>query len=126
MTIHQTNIFDIKTPSQIIEEGEDIGRNATANPTMGDIINRRFSRRGFLGGSLAVAAIATTVSPIALMLADEAKAEAVSTFNFDEIEAGVDAKHYVAPGYDADVFIGSNSGASAKTLSPQRINTSAS
>jgi secreted PhoX family phosphatase len=47
---------------------------------MGDIINRRFSRRGFLGGSLAVTAIATTVSPLALMIADEARAEGMSAF----------------------------------------------
>jgi uncharacterized protein len=105
MTIHQMNILDIKTPAQIIEEGEDVGRNASENPTMGDIINRRFSRRGFLGGSLAVAAIATTVSPMALMLADEAKAATGSAFNFDEIDVAIDPNHFVAPGYDADVLI---------------------
>jgi hypothetical protein len=96
----------ILTPSQIIEESENVGRNASANPTMGDIINRRFSRRGFLGGSLAVAAISTTVSPVALLLADEARAEAAaSAFAFDEIEAGVDVNHHVAPGYKADVLL---------------------
>ncbi|MGL4405456.1 MAG: PhoX family protein, partial [Notoacmeibacter sp.] len=105
MTIHQKSILDVKTPAQIIEESEDVGRNVSENPTMGDIINRRFSRRGFLGGSLAVAAIATTVSPMALMLADEAQAATGSAFNFDEIDVAIDPNHFVAPGYDADVLI---------------------
>lgn len=96
----------VLTPSQIIEESENVGRNPSVNPTMGDIINRRYSRRGFLGGSLAVAAISTTVSPVALLLADEARAETGgSAFSFDEIEAGVDVNHHVAPGYRADVLL---------------------
>ena len=102
MTIHPNQI---KTPTDIREEGEDVGRNPSANNTMGDIINHRFSRRSFLQGSLAVSAIATTISPLALIVADEARAEAMSAFDFTEIEAGIDEKHYVAPGYDADVLI---------------------
>lgn len=102
MNLH---IHDIKTPTDLREETEDAGRNASANPTMGDIINRRFSRRSFLQGSLAVSAIAATVSPLALMTADEARAEGVATFDFEEIEAGVDEKHYVAPGYNSDILI---------------------
>ena len=49
------------TPQDLVEAKEDYGQNCSANPTMGDIIHRRFSRRGFLGGSLAVAAIGATV-----------------------------------------------------------------
>jgi len=91
--------------TEIREAEEDVGRNPSGNPTMGDIINRRFSRRGFLGGSLAVAAIGSTVSPLALMIADEARAEGMSAFSFTEIEAGVDETHHVAEGYDADVLL---------------------
>lgn len=91
--------------TEIREAEEDVGRNPSGNPTMGDIINRRFSRRGFLGGSLAVAAIGATVSPLALMIADEARAEGMSAFSFTEIEAGVDETHHVAEGYDADVLL---------------------
>jgi secreted PhoX family phosphatase len=90
--------------AQACEASEDAGRNASANPTMGDIIALRFSRRGFLKGSLAVSAITATVSPLALFAADEARA-ATPSFVFEEIEAGVDQKHHVAPGYDADVLI---------------------
>lgn len=91
--------------TELREAEEDVGRNPSDNPTMGDVINRRFSRRGFLGGSLAVTAIASTVSPLALMIADEARAEGMSAFSFTEIEAGVDETHHVAEGYDADVLL---------------------
>jgi uncharacterized protein len=95
---------EIKTPTTIREESEDIGRNHSANPTMGDIIHKRYSRRGVLGGSLAVAAIGATVSPMALMIATEAKAGG-SAFNFQEVEVGSDENHHVAEGYDVDVLI---------------------
>ncbi|MFC6489406.1 PhoX family protein [Nitratireductor sp. GCM10026969] len=95
----------IKSPAHIREESEDVGRNRSANPTMGDIINRRYSRRGFLGGSLAVAAIGATVSPMALLAAREAEAATPSSFDFTEVEAGVDETHHVAEGYDADVLL---------------------
>ncbi|MCC2112942.1 MAG: DUF839 domain-containing protein, partial [Hyphomicrobiales bacterium] len=105
MTKHHSYDLEIKTPTAFREESEDIGRNDASNPTMGDIINLRFSRRGFVSGSLAVAAIGTTVSPLALLAAGEARAQAASSFNFEEIEAGVDEKHHVAPGYDAQIFL---------------------
>ena len=57
-----------------LEEADGPGHNPTANPTMGEIIAARFSRRGFLKGSLAVSAIAATVGPLALLSADEARA----------------------------------------------------
>ncbi len=95
---------EIKTPQQLREEAEDIGSNVSANPTMGDVINARFSRRGFLKGSLAVAAIGATVSPLALLAAEEANA-AGSAFSFEEVAAGVDEKHHIAAGYDADILI---------------------
>ncbi len=85
-------------PTSLLEEADGEGHNASDNATMGEIISKRFSRRNFLQGSLAVSAIAATVSPVALMSADEARAagKAGSAFNFNEIEAGVDAKHHVA------------------------------
>ncbi|GAB1583655.1 PhoX family protein [Phyllobacterium phragmitis] len=88
-----------------LEEADGAPRNPTDNPTMGEIIAKRFSRRGFLQGSLAVSAIAATVSPLALLTAEHAKAESGSAFSFKEVEAGVDDKHHVAEGYDADVLL---------------------
>ena len=92
--------------TSLLEENDGPGHNPSDNRTMGEIISARFSRRGLLKGSLAVSAIAATVSPIALILADEARAGANgSAFTFDEIEAGIDNQHHVAPGYDADVLL---------------------
>jgi secreted PhoX family phosphatase len=98
---HASNPFR----TSLLEENDGPGTNLSDNPTMGEIISRRFSRRGLLRGSLAVTAIASTVSPIALLLADEARAEAKSAFTFKEVEAGIDDKHHVAEGYDADVLL---------------------
>jgi secreted PhoX family phosphatase len=89
-----------------LEQADGEGTNKTDNRTMGEIIAARFSRRDFLRGSMAATAIAATVSPMALMAADEAKAQgAGSRFDFTEVEAGVDATHHVAEGYDADILL---------------------
>lgn len=91
--------------TSLLEENDGPGHNPTANPTMGEIIATRFSRRALLKGSLAVSAIAATVSPIALIAADNARAESGSAFTFAEVEAGIDENHHVAEGYDADVLL---------------------
>ena len=97
---------DIRFRTSLLEENDGPAINPTDNRTMGEIIAARFSRRGFLKGSLAVSAIAVTVSPLALTSADEARAaEGGSAFTFDEVQAGIDDKHHVAAGYDADVLL---------------------
>lgn len=88
-----------------LEDSGDHGLNPSGNPTMGEIIGTRFSRRGFLQGSLAVSAIAATVSPLALFAASEAQAQEGSAFTFEEVTAGVDQTHHVAAGYDANVLL---------------------
>lgn len=65
-----------------LEAADAPPRNMTANPTMGELISARFSRRGFLQGSLAVSAIAATVSPLALLTVQDAKAAGGSAFSF--------------------------------------------
>ncbi len=91
--------------AQAYEASDDVGRNTSANPTMGDIINARFDRRSALRGMLGVAAIGATISPLALVAANRAHAQATSAFSFKEVAAGVDEKHHVAEGYNADVLI---------------------
>ncbi|WP_347140027.1 PhoX family phosphatase [Paracoccus sp. SSK6] len=88
-----------------LEEADGPGLNPTNSRTMGEIIAARFSRRGFLKGSMAVTAISATVSPLALLSATDAQAASGSAFNFPEVTAGVDADHHVAEGYDADVLL---------------------
>jgi secreted PhoX family phosphatase len=97
-------------PSELEDSG-NTGRNPTGNATMGEIIAARFNRRDILRGSLAVAAISATIGTRALA-ADEQPAKgaasepgAASSFDFTEIEAGVDTTHHVAEGYDAQVLL---------------------
>src|SRR4051812_2834379 len=72
MTEHRSP--DARFRTSLLEENEGPAINSTDNRTMGEIIAARFSRRGFLKGSLAVSAIAATVSPLAMIAADDARA----------------------------------------------------
>ena len=91
--------------TSLLEEADGPAHNPTSNPTMGELIAIRFSRRGFLKGALAVSAISATVAPAALLTAERARAAGSSAFSFGEVEAGVDENHHVAEGYDADVLL---------------------
>jgi secreted PhoX family phosphatase len=101
--------IDTRVPRSIaFEESENIGSNLSTNPTMGDVIAERLSRRDLMQGLLAVSAVTAAVSPMALMAPSEAQAQGANTtptFNFREVAAGSDEKIYVADGYDADVLI---------------------
>jgi uncharacterized protein len=55
-----------RTRSQAYEASENIGRNASTNSTLGDMIAARFDRRDLLKGALGVAAITATIGPMAL------------------------------------------------------------
>jgi secreted PhoX family phosphatase len=93
--------------SQACEASEDQGSNPSPNPTLGDIIAARFSRRDMLSGALGVAAIASIASPVAMRAgsAEAQTANSTPSFNFREVTAGSDERHHVADGYDADVLI---------------------
>jgi secreted PhoX family phosphatase len=90
--------------AQLYELSENQGRNTSTNPLMGEIIAARFNRRDLLKGALAVTAINTTIGALALSASPRAMA-ATSSFGFSEIEAGVDDKHHVAPGYTSEILI---------------------
>jgi uncharacterized protein len=94
------------SPGQAYEASEDVGRNPSENATLGDVIGARFNRRDLLKGALAATAISSTVGPIALATAEQAKAQgAIPRFAFDEVAAGIDDKHHIAEGYDARILI---------------------
>ncbi len=93
------------TRSVALERAEGPASNQSSNSTLGDIIARRYSRRDIIRGALAATAITATVSPLALLAADKARAQGTTKFDFSEIVAGVDDKHHVAEGYDADILI---------------------
>ena len=52
--------------ASMLEHEDAEPRNPTENPTMGELISQRFSRRGLLKGALAVSAISATVGTLAL------------------------------------------------------------
>lgn len=90
------------------EDAEDVGSNPSGNETLGDIIAMRLGRRDLMRGLLGCTAIAATVSPVALLVAEQARAQAGKTmpsFGFREVAAGSDERHHVAEGYDADILI---------------------
>lgn len=89
----------------------DQSENKSANPclaqgarTIGDIIEARLSRRGFLGGmaatsGLLAAGCATT------QVNDSAQSPGAQTFSFEEITRGMDKTHHVPAGYETDLII---------------------
>ena len=87
------------------EAHDDIPRSPDAGETIGDIIVKRYSRRDMMRGTLGVAAAAALFGPAALA-AGSAKAEAAGDrFDFEELSAGIDANHHVAPGYRGQVLL---------------------
>jgi len=94
------------TRMEAYEASENVGRNDSANDTLGDIINARFGRRGFLKGALGVSAAAALLGTSALVAPRGARAAtAAPHMNFTEIEHGADETHHVAPGYTAEILI---------------------
>ena len=85
------------------EASEDVGRNRSMAPTLGDVFAARMKRRDVMKGALAVSAVSAVMGP-AMLVPGSARA-AGSSFDFEEIEAGVDATHHVAPGYKAEILI---------------------
>ncbi len=80
---------------------EDIGRNRSANPTFGEIVSTRLSRRVTLR-ALASTAVAGALAPLAPR---GAAAQAKSSLTFRELSARPSPTHAVAPGYRADILI---------------------
>ena len=76
---------------QRYEQQDDRSSNLSDNPTMGDIVNARFGRRGMLRGALAVSAISAVAGPAAFLSSSRpAQATVPSRYVFEELEAGVD------------------------------------
>ncbi|MCR9222128.1 MAG: PhoX family phosphatase [Alphaproteobacteria bacterium] len=83
-----------------LEHADDSPTNPSAAPRFADVL----ARRRFLKGALAAGAVAAAATALPLVQR-EARAAGASGFTFREIEAGVDAAHHVAEGYDADILI---------------------
>ncbi len=87
------------------EDLEDAAANSSSNPTIGDVIAERLSRRDLMQGMLATTAMTAAVSPAVLLAACSEDTSSTPNFNFPEVSAGVSERHYVADGYNADVLI---------------------
>lgn len=87
------------------EKSEDTGRNQSDNPTLGDVIAKRYERRDVLKGALGVAAISAAMPWATLATIGRAEAQENSRYVFKEVEAGSTPEHLVAEGYDADILM---------------------
>jgi len=87
------------------EAHDDVPRSPGDGETIGEVILRRYSRRAVMRGTLGVTAVAALFGPAALAAGDAKAETATDRFDFAEIEAGIDTRHHVAPGYRADVLL---------------------
>ena len=95
-----------------MDESENLSLNprvAAGAETITDIVGRRLSRRGFLGGltavsGLALAACAARPEDVAETATQE-MARPHPAFSFPEITRGMDQTHHVAEGYRADILL---------------------
>lgn len=106
-----TLLADIAAASnsgEAYELSQNIGVNPSRAPTIGDVIAARMGRRGMLRGMLGVTAMSMAAGGLtqALMSSTAIAATAAdSQFKFKEVPHGVDEKHHLAEGYDAQVLL---------------------
>src|SRR5688572_9754521 len=81
-----------------IDESENIGVNTSTEPSIGELIGRRLSRRGAMRGLAAAGATAALAE-------SSAQAAGPSTLTFREIAMGMDETHHVPEGYEAQTLI---------------------
>jgi uncharacterized protein len=81
-----------------IDASENIGVNASTEPSIGQLIGRRLGRRAALRGLAAAGAIPVLAAPAA-------QAAGPSTLTFPEIAMGMDETHHVPEGYQAQILI---------------------
>ena len=83
---------------------DDIGVNASTEPSIGDLIERRLSRRDALRGLAGVSVAASLGSPFASTDA-QAQVNGPSTLTFKELAHTLDDTQHVAEGYEMQVLI---------------------
>lgn len=89
----------------------DQSENTTSNPriklgarTIGEIVEARLSRRGFLGSLAATSGLLATGCVSSETVAPAPPLEPLD-FTFEEITRGLDEMHHVPSGYDTDLLI---------------------
>ncbi|MCB1735277.1 MAG: PhoX family phosphatase [Gammaproteobacteria bacterium] len=105
---HRPDRDSMSSRSEYFEALEDVALNPSLEPTLGDVIQRRFRRRDVLKGALGAVALGALAGTSLRAFADPLESgekRSESRFGFTEISHGVDETHHVAPGYRADVLI---------------------
>src|SRR6478735_7342383 len=90
---------EFRNRASACEAADDLSRSPERGEMIGDVILRRYSRRQVMRGTLGVAAVASLFGP-SLLTAAKAE-ESFDRFAFQELDAGIDLDHHVAPGYRA-------------------------
>lgn len=87
----------------------DESENTSSNPriakgtsTISAIIDKRLSRRGFMGGLTALSGLAASGC---VTISNSESMEEESTFRFEEISRGVDENHHLPNNYAGDILI---------------------
>ena len=96
-----------------MDQSENIPSNPRVQsgvPTIGDVIEARLSRRGFLGGLAAtsgalVAGCATPEIAETATVIEPIQEDQIASFTFEEIMRGMDKTHHVPNGYSADLLL---------------------
>ena len=93
--------------AEAFEAFADIPTHPNLGNTIGDVIARRYGRRDFLRGSLAVTASTALFGTTALTTPNRAAAATAddSRYIFSELTWGNDEKHHIADGYNADILV---------------------
>lgn len=100
---------DLPSRAAAYQASVDVPLNPSREPTLGDLVQRRFSRRELLRGACGLTAVGVLGR---LLLGDPVQAKQVddspgsaTRFSFTGLERGIDHTHHVAPGYRADVLL---------------------
>ena len=104
----QEDIANASNSGEAYELSQNQGINPSRAPTIGDVINGRLGRRGMLRGMLGVTAMSMATGGLTQALmssASYAATAADSQFKFKEVPHGVDEKHHLAEGYDAQILL---------------------
>ncbi|HUU66212.1 MAG TPA: PhoX family phosphatase [Methyloceanibacter sp.] len=96
-----TNNDSFRNRATACEADDDSPRGPVDGEAIGEVIFRRYSRRDVMRGTLGVTAVAALFGPAALAAAKADAATATDSFDFAEVEAGINTTHHVADGYSA-------------------------
>ena len=83
---------------------DDVGVNVSAEPSIGELIERRLNRRDALRGLTGLGAVAALGNPFSASTA-EAQAAGPSSLTFKELAHTLDDTQHVSDGYDMQVLI---------------------